>query len=152
LIEGLDGFTLVGSVFSEPFFRELIEDVYAPAGESPRRTVGDTWQTTLAIPLGGLPGALTTVVWTLDGVDGDAVRISGAGTTAFDHVESPLLRGLGQRVSGEFSRFLIDWSAADGRTTKIEKARAVEARFSTRAGVLGTVTLGVYTLLTKHGR
>jgi len=150
LVAGREGADLIAGVFSEPFFAELARDLFAPAGEG--ADADEAWTSELAVPLGGLPGAVTTVTWRVEGVEDGRALITGVGQTSYTRVEHPLLRGLAQRVSGETSLFEIRWDLEAGRAERIEKARAVKARFNTGAGELGSVTLGTYSLLTRRGR
>lgn len=147
LVEGLKGYELIAGVFNEAWLRELAEDAFGPAGPEPRRRVGASWESELALQLGGYPGARTTVRWTVRPASDDEVVIEGEGKMTPPVRVDPRLTGLEQRVDGTFSRFGVVWDPVHGRVISVEKGGAMNLIHTVADRTLSTTSLGTHTLL-----
>ncbi len=147
LLEGLDGYEVVATLFNPRWLREVVQDVYGPSHDDPRRSVGEKWEIEQALWLGGAPGARTTVRWKIDHIEGDLVQIVGDGTTTPPVRLDPSLHGLDEIVSGVFSKFGMVWDTERGRTRVAEKSQAMTLSYSMAGSDLATVTLGGHSLM-----
>lgn len=147
LVQNQPGFELIAGVLTEPWFREIAEDVFGPAGDEPRRTREDVWTTDLALSLGGFPGAHTSVDWRISETSGEIVWIRGAGETEPPTQIDPNMSGVTQEVAGVYSQFEIAWNTALGRSRSVEKQQAMSLEFRTNGYMLGGATLGTHSLL-----
>lgn len=152
LLEGLDGYEVVAMLFNPRWLRELVQDVYGPSHDKPRRSFGETWEIEQALWLGGAPGARTTVRWKIDHAEGDLVQIVGDGTTTPPVRLDENLRGLEEEVSGVFSRFGMVWDSKLGRTRVTEKSQAMTLTYRMEGASLATITLGGHSLMRAADR
>lgn len=147
LVEGLPGFGLIAGVWDEAWFRQLARNVYGAGGDAPSRQIGDSWDTQLALTLGGIGGARTKVRWTLEQVRSGLAVIEGKGETKPPVRADADLNGLDQKITGRFSRFSMRWSLELGRAKSVETSEAMNLEYRAGEYALGTVSLGTHELL-----
>ncbi len=125
----------IDAFFDDVWIRAVMELLYRPSADTPLRSIGDEWATTMRERVGGVADNEIQIAWRLESADEGIARVVGDGEIIQEPKGAIQFEGAPVALKKSVLGYRLDWDLNRGSLERYETDQAVSVEFNTQMNV-----------------